>query len=116
MVIEFTLVERKGVLNYMRDRRNTSPLLPKKLRALRKYLNVGEVDLAVSLSSDVRSQSGRPLRIKPERISQYEQGLFEPSLLVLVAYARLAKVHLEFVIDDRFTLQDLRKQLGKRSS
>ena len=59
---------------------------------------------------------GKPYNIKPGRISQYEQGLFEPNLLVLVAYARLAKVHLEFVIDDRFTLQELRKQLGKHSS
>jgi hypothetical protein len=109
-------VERKGVLNYMRDRRNTSPLLPKKLCALRKFLTVGEAELAASLSSDIRAQSGKPHNIKPGRISEYEQGLYEPNLLVLVAYARLAKVHLEFVIDDRFTLQDLRKQLGKYSS
>lgn len=77
---------------------------------------LGEVELAASLSSDIRSQSGKAYNIKPERISQYEQGLFEPNLLVLVAYARLAKVHLEFVIDDRFTLQDLRKQLSKCGS
>jgi hypothetical protein len=101
----------------MRDRRNTSPLLPKKLLALRKFLTLGEVELAASLSSDIRAaQSGKSHNIKPGRISQYEQGLFEPNLLVLLAYARLAKVHLEFVIDDRFTLQDLRKQLGKYSS
>ena len=99
----------------MRDRRNTSPLLPKKLLALRKFLTVEEVELAASLSSDIRSQSGRPYNVAPKRISQYEQGLFEPNLLVLVAYARLAKVHLEFVIDDRFTLQDLRKQLGENT-
>jgi len=100
----------------MRDRRNTSPLLPKKLLALRKFLALGEVELAASLSSDIRAQSGKPRNIKPGRISEYEQGLFEPNLLVLVAYARLAKVHLEFVVDDRFTLRELRKQLGNRSS
>ena len=100
----------------MRDRRNTSPLLPKKLLALRNFLTLGEVELAASLSSDVRSQSGRACNIKPGRISQYEQGLFEPNLLVLVAYARVAQVHLEFVIDDRFTLQEFRTQLRKHSS
>lgn len=99
----------------MRDRRNTSPLLPKKLLALRNFLTVGEVELAASLSSDIRSQSGKPYNIKPGRISQYEQGLFEPNLLVLVAYARLGSVHLELIADDRFTLQEFRKQLGKQT-
>lgn len=80
-------MERKVVPNYMRDRRNTSPLLPKKLLALRKFLTLGEVELAASLSSDIRaqsgkSQSGKSHNIKPGRISQYEQGLFEPNLLV----------------------------------
>lgn len=99
----------------MRDRRNTSPLLPKKLLALRTFLAVEEVELAASLSSDIRSQSRKPYNIKPGRISQYEQGLFEPNLLVVVAYARLAKVHLELIADDRFTLEEFRAELGKQS-
>lgn len=99
----------------MRDRPNTSPLLPKKLLAVRTFLTVGEVELAASLSSDIRSQSGKPYNIKPGRISEYEQGLFEPNLLVLVAYARLGKVHLELVADDRFTLQEFQEQLGKET-
>jgi hypothetical protein len=100
----------------MRDRRNTSPLLPKKLFAIRKFLTMGEVELAASLGSELSSQNGRPRKIKPKRISEYEEGLFEPNLLVLVAYARLGKVHLELVADDRFTLQEFRKQLGRHSN
>jgi len=99
----------------MRDRRNTSPLLPKKLLALRKFLTVGQVEVAASLNSDIVSQSGRPYNIKPGRISEYEEGVFEPNLLVLVAYARLAKVHVELIADDRFTLQEFREQLGKHT-
>jgi hypothetical protein len=99
----------------MRDRRNTSSLLPKKLLALRKFLTAGHVELAASLTSYIVSQSGRPYNIKPERISEYEKGLFEPNLLVLVAYARLGSVHLELIADDRFTLQEFRKQLGKQT-
>ena len=99
----------------MRDRRNTSPLLPKKLFALRRFLTVGEVELAASLSSEIFSQSGRPYKVNPGRISQYEQGLFEPNLLVLVAYARLGSVHLELIADDRFTLKEFRRQLGKQN-
>ena len=100
----------------MRDRRNTSPLLPKKLLALRNFLTVGQVELAASLSSDIVSHSGRPYSIKPRRISEYENGRLEPNLLVLVAYARLGKVHLELIADDRFTMEEFRAELGKQSS
>ena len=99
----------------MRDRHNTSPLLPRKLLALRKFLTVGEVELAASLSSDIISQSGRPYNIKPGRISEYEDGQLEPNLLVLVAYARLGRVHLELIADDRFTVQQFAEQLGKQT-
>jgi transcriptional regulator with XRE-family HTH domain len=35
------------------------------------------------------------------RISEYESGRREPSLWVLLAYGRVAGVHLEEIIDDR---------------
>src|SRR5688500_1852578 len=34
------------------------------------------------------------------RISEYESGVREPSLLTLLAYATVARVHLEEIIDD----------------
>ena len=34
------------------------------------------------------------------RISEYEQGKREPTLMTLLAYARAASVHLEDVVDD----------------
>jgi hypothetical protein len=53
------------------------------------------------LESDITDQSGRPCKLKRGKISEYENGRLEPNLLVLVAYARLGKVHLELVADDR---------------
>jgi len=38
------------------------------------------------------------------RISEFEQGLREPSLFVLLAYGRLAGVHLEQLVDDDLDL------------
>jgi hypothetical protein len=99
----------------MRDRRGTQELLPEKLIAIREFLTLGAVEMAESLSSDVTSQSGEPRNIKPGRISEYENGRLEPNLLVLVAYARLGRVHLELIADDRFTIQELREQLGKQT-
>ena len=38
------------------------------------------------------------------RISEYETGLREPSLLTLLEYARVACVHLEEIVDDNLDL------------
>jgi len=40
------------------------------------------------------------------RISEYELGVREPSLWVLLNYARVARVHLEALVDDKASLPD----------
>ena len=42
--------------------------------------------------------------ISVARISEYESGVREPSLWVLLAYGRVARVHLESIVDDNATL------------
>jgi transcriptional regulator with XRE-family HTH domain len=42
----------------------------------------------------------------PARISEYESGVREPSLWMLLAYGRVARVHLEALIDDDASLPD----------
>lgn len=38
------------------------------------------------------------------RISEYESNLREPPLMVLLAYARVARVHLADIVDDAIDL------------
>lgn len=38
------------------------------------------------------------------RISEYENGTREPSLMTILAYARLAGIHVEDLIDDALDL------------
>jgi hypothetical protein len=38
------------------------------------------------------------------RISEFESNVREPSLLILLAYARIAQVHLEDIVDDAVDL------------
>ena len=40
------------------------------------------------------------------RISEYEKGKREPNLLIILAYARVARVPVEFIIDDDLDLAD----------
>jgi transcriptional regulator with XRE-family HTH domain len=49
---------------------------------------------------------GIEMNVSHHRISEYESGRREPSLWVLLAYAQLAGVHLENIVDDNLELPD----------
>ena len=93
-------------------RRDSPALLPKKLLAIRNFLAYRQAEMASSLEAKLPSRA-KP--IKARTISTYENGHREPNLLLIFAYAHLAKVHLEFIADDRFTLKEFREQLGKHT-
>lgn len=88
-------------------------LLPHKLLAIREFLNVGQVDMASELQSQLLSHCGRQFQIQPARISEYENGEREPNLFVLVAYIRLGQVHMESLVDDDITGDNFHTLLGK---
>jgi transcriptional regulator with XRE-family HTH domain len=78
-------------------RRLTPKRLPEKLLRIRTLLDLTQEQMAERLSHVPASpQSGQ--------ISRFEQGKREPSLLVLLAYARLAGVSLDILVDDDLDL------------
>lgn len=70
--------------------------LAEKLLQIRNTLGLSQAELH------------KRLRVEEEipytRISDYELDKNEPSLLVLLEYARVAGVHLEDIVDDRIEL------------
>ncbi len=70
--------------------------LPRKLLAIRKKLDVSQTEMARLLDLDVAYTA----------VSGYELGTRQPDLLVLLRYARLAKVSTDVLIDDRLKLPD----------
>src|SRR5215212_9935001 len=72
---------------------------------LRHKLRQIRIDLGLSQLQIIR-RLGFEDSMHVGRISEYEQGLREPSLLVLLAYARVARVHLEDLADDDLDLPD----------
>ena len=66
-----------------------------KLRRIRKSLGLTQPKLIERLNVD---------RISPPYICQYESGRTEPTLIVLLAYARLAGVPVESLIDDQINI------------
>lgn len=82
----------------MGTRPRTKPQhLPRKLLAIRQRLGASQSEIAALLDH----------YITPARVSECERGIKEPNLLVLLAYARLARVRVEVLIDDK---QDLPKR------
>ena len=83
--------------------RRKPKLLPNKLVLIREHLGIVLVDMAQKLEAG----SGR--------VSNYESGNSEPTLMELLVYARLGKVELESIVDDEISLDSFRKLLGKQN-
>lgn len=72
--------------------------LNRKLREIRKALGLSQ--------SEMLRRLGAEGSFSTARISEYESGIREPSLWVLLAYARVARIHLESLVDDNSTLPE----------
>jgi transcriptional regulator with XRE-family HTH domain len=87
-----------------RNRRPHPLRLATKLLEIRSGLKLTQVEMAKSLTS-------KKSPVHPGNISEYELGKREPSLLTLLAYAKLAGVHMEVLVDDEVDLP--KKLYGK---
>ncbi|HKS10273.1 MAG TPA: helix-turn-helix transcriptional regulator [Pyrinomonadaceae bacterium] len=70
--------------------------LASKLREIREKLELSQTQMLVRLGLEDSMHYGR--------ISQYENDEREPTLMTLLAYAHVAAVHLEDLVDDNLDL------------
>ena len=70
--------------------------LAEKLRSIRTALSLSQTEMLSRLGLGDSMHYGR--------ISEYEQGKREPTLMTLLAYAHAAGVHLEDIVDDDLDL------------
>jgi transcriptional regulator with XRE-family HTH domain len=73
--------------------------LKDKLKAIRLKLDVTQERMADLLKARAPGEY-----LHASYISQFERGLREPSLIVLLAYARLARISTDVLIDDKLEL------------
>ena len=83
--------------------RRKPKLLPNKIVLIREYLGIALADMA------------RKLEVSSGRLSNYENGLSEPTLMEMLVYARLGEVHLESIVDDTVSVESCRALLGKQN-
>lgn len=70
--------------------------LAEKLRAIREALGLSQTQMLKRLEHDETMHYGR--------ISEYETGKREPTLMTLLQYARVGGVHMEDLVDDELDL------------
>ena len=68
-----------------------------KLRQIREALGISQPHMPARLGQ---------LGMHPGRISEYENNLREPTAMTLLAYADLAGVHLEDIVNDKVDLPE----------
>jgi len=68
--------------------------LAAKLLAIRQRLGVSQSEMVRLLNAQLSSA----------RVSEYESGIREPSLLTILAYSRAASIPVEKIIDDELTI------------
>ena len=78
-------------------RRAVPKQLGKKLLLIRERLGMSQREIVKALN-----YKDTPLRAS--QISQYETGQREPTMMLVLAYARLANVPMEYLVDDRMKL------------
>ncbi|HEY6803755.1 MAG TPA: helix-turn-helix transcriptional regulator [Pyrinomonadaceae bacterium] len=74
----------------------TSDRLPEKLKAIRERLNLSQ--------SEILDRIGFGEFLFRSNISQYERGVRVPAPAVILAYARLARVDVAKLIDDKLNI------------
>lgn len=82
-----------------RSRRPQPARLAEKLLEVRTRLDLSQTQMVKRLGN-----AGEKLR--PGHISEFESGAREPSLLVLLGYARVAGVPMEGLVDDSIDLPE----------
>jgi transcriptional regulator with XRE-family HTH domain len=75
--------------------------LADKLRLIRTSLGLTQAQMVVRLKGQ---RLPSPLRVHPGNISRFEQGIREPTPLVLLAYARVANIQIEILVDAELKL------------
>ena len=77
-----------------RSRRKKPLKLPHKLLAIRQRLSMSQTQMARALE----------LTVHYSAVSNFELGTREPDLLIVLRYARLARIPMEMIVDDEMDL------------
>ena len=82
------------------QRRAMPKKLGKKMKQIRERLGMSQREI-------VKALNYRDTPLRASQISQYEQGQREPTMMLVLAYARLAEVCTCVLVDDKLKLDSI---------
>lgn len=80
--------------------------LSQKLTAIRERMGYDYTEMGKKLSEIIKQITDQEILLRRSDIWKFEAAEREPNLLVLLGYAKLAKVSTDLLIDDREKLPD----------
>ena len=80
--------------------------LPEKLRNIRLNLDYNFQDMGNVLLDHLETIAYKDIKIYRGHIKEFEQGKREPQIPILLAYANLANVFVDVLIDDNLHLPE----------
>ena len=86
-------------------RRAMPKWLGAKLKAIREAKGMSQREIVVALN-----YKATPLRAS--QVSQYENGQREPTMMLVLAYAKLAGISTDVLIDDKITVAQMERIMG----
>jgi transcriptional regulator with XRE-family HTH domain len=80
--------------------------LPKKLKFIRSYFNLTLEELGNKIEKELVKLGFPDIKVYTGSITEFEKGKREPQLPVLLAYAHIANVYVDFLINDNLELPE----------
>lgn len=74
--------------------------MPRKLRFVRNYFELTLEELSRVLEAELKSLGFPEIKVYTGGITEFEKGKREPQLPVLLAYAHIAGVYVDVLIND----------------
>lgn len=90
-----------------RAKRTIPQRMPEKLKAIRSELSYTLEEMVVRLEAKLAEMDYPDISLYSGNIHEYEKGAREPLLPVLLAYARIADVSVDLLIDDNLDLKKI---------
>lgn len=87
-----------------RGKRTIPKRMPEKLKAARAELDCTLEEMVVKIEAKLVELGYPDISVYSGNIHEYEKGTREPLLPVLLAYARIAGISVDKLIDDKFDL------------
>lgn len=78
--------------------------LPRKLKFIRSYFNLTLEELSTKIENELEKLGYADIKVYTGSITEFEKGKREPQLPVLLAYAHIANVYVDILINDNLEL------------